>query len=98
MKQDERLRVIRRKTWGKKGRRKKVTGLICRGRVNVMGGIRYSDKKRICYFIEKGTGDIFYEQLKQLNEFVKLEWIQQGNQESNFHQQGPKILIIQGQC
>ena len=30
------LRVIRRKTWGKKGKRKKVTGQRRRGRVNVM--------------------------------------------------------------
>lgn len=88
------LRVIRRKTWGKKGRRKKVTGQRSRGRVNVMGGIRYSDRKRICYFIEKGTGDIFYEQLKQLNEFVKSEWIQQGNQEADFQKFGQKVLII----
>ena len=31
------LRVIRRKTWGKKGKRKKLTGQRRRGRVNVMG-------------------------------------------------------------
>jgi hypothetical protein len=94
VKLDERLRVIRRKTWGKKGRRKKVTGQRSRGRVNVMGGVRYNDRKRMCYFIDKGTGDIFYEQLKQLNEFVKSEWIQQGNEEPDFKERGPKILII----
>lgn len=88
------LRVIRRKTWGKKGRRKEVTGQRSRGRVNVMGGVRYSDRKRMCYFIHKGTGDIFYQQLEQLNEFVKSEWIQQGNQEPDFQEKGPKILII----
>lgn len=42
------LRVIRRKSWGKKGKRKKVTGQRSRGRVNVMGGLRYHDKKRMC--------------------------------------------------
>lgn len=59
-----------------------------------MGGVRYSDRKRICYFIEKGTGDIFYEQLKQLNEFIKTEWVKQGNQEADFPKLGPKVLII----
>ena len=45
------LRVIRRKTWGQKGRRKKVTGQRRRGRVNMMGGLRYKDKKRISFVI-----------------------------------------------
>ena len=88
------LRVIRRKNWGKKGKRKKVTGQRSRGRVNVMGGVRYSDKKRVCFFIEKGNSDIFYEQLIQLNEFVKSEWIEQEKKESDFQALGPKILII----
>lgn len=34
------LRVIRRKNWGKRGRRKNLTGQRRRGRVNVMGEIR----------------------------------------------------------
>jgi transposase len=41
------LRVIRRKTWCKKGNRKKVRGDRRKGRVNVMGGLRYSDKKNL---------------------------------------------------
>lgn len=57
------LRVIRRKTWGKKGLRKKVTGQRRRGRVNVMGGIREYDRKRLCFFIKKGNADTFYQQL-----------------------------------
>lgn len=64
------------------------------GRVNVMGGLRYHDRKRICYFIEKGNGESFYEQLEKLNEYVKNEWIEQGNQAGYFSEQGPKILII----
>jgi transposase len=56
------LRVIKRKNWGKRGQRKKLTGQRRRGRVNVMGGIRESDRKRICFFIKKGNGDTFYEQ------------------------------------
>ncbi len=88
------LRVIRRKTWGKKGKRKKVTGQRRRGRVNVMGGVRFQDRKRVCYFIDKGNSKSFYEQLKQLNDDIKKEWIEQGNIESEFAQNGPKILIV----
>ena len=59
-----------------------------------MGGVRYHDRKRICYFIDKGTGESFSEQLKQLNEFVKKEWIHAGNQEASFPESGTRILII----
>lgn len=59
-----------------------------------MGGVRYSDKKRVCYFVEKGNSDIFYSQLEQLNEFVKSEWIERGNEDNDFQEFGPKILII----
>ncbi|MBD0263343.1 MAG: IS630 family transposase [Tolypothrix sp. Co-bin9] len=88
------LRVIRRKSWGQKGRRQKVTGQRSRGRVNVMGGLRYHDKKRMCYFIEKGNGESFYQQVEKLNEYVKTEWIEQDNKEGDFHVNGSKILII----
>lgn len=88
------LRVIRRKTWGRKGQRKLVTGQRRRGRVNVMGGVRYHDRTRICFFIEKGNGDTFYEQLEQLNESIKKEWVQSGHLEAEFQKLGPKILII----
>lgn len=88
------LRVIRRKTWGQKGKRKLVTGQRSRGRVNIMGGVRSSDRKRICYFIDKGNSDSFYEQLEQLNEFIKKEWVAQGNLEMEFQASGPKILIV----
>jgi Transposase and inactivated derivatives len=88
------LRVIRRKGWGKKGKRQKVTGQRRRGRVNVMGGVRYHDRKRVCYFIEKGNGESFYVQLEQLNEWVRQEWVEQGNRREDFEEKGPKILII----
>lgn len=88
------LRVIRRKTWGKKGKRKKITGQRRRGRVNVMGGIREHDRKRLCYFIKKGNADTFYEQLQQLNDYVKKEWIDKGNLAEHFPRKGPKIVII----
>lgn len=88
------LRVIRRKQWGKKGNRKKLTGQRRRGRVNVMGGLRFSDRKRVCYFIDKGNGDSFYEQLKALNEFVKREWVERGNRVEEYEAKGPKIILI----
>ncbi len=49
------LRVIKRKNWGKRGRRKNLTGQRRRGRVNVMGCIREVDQKRVCFFIKKGN-------------------------------------------
>lgn len=79
------LRVLRRKTWGRKGMLKKITGRRSRGRVNIMGGLRLSDKKRLCYFVEQGNADTFYEQLKQLNEFVRQEWVACGNNALEFH-------------
>ncbi len=88
------LRVIRRKTWGKRGQRKKLIGQRRRGRVNVMGGVRESDRKRICFFIKKGNVDTFYEQLNQFHELMKKEWIEKGNREQDFREKGPKIVII----
>ena len=51
------LRVVRRKQWIKKGKRKKVRGDRRRGRVNVMGCLRATDKKRVTFFVKKGNGD-----------------------------------------
>lgn len=59
-----------------------------------MGGVRYHDRKRMCYFIEKGTSETFKEQVQKLHEFIKKEWIEQGNIEAEFKEKGPKILII----
>ncbi|AFZ11559.1 transposase [Crinalium epipsammum PCC 9333] len=88
------LRVIRRKTWGKKGHRKKVTGQRRRGRVNIMGGLRYHDKKRMNFVIKKGNADVFYEQIKLLNGFLLEEWIEQGKQSEDFAKGSAKIVII----
>lgn len=49
------LRVIRRKTWGKKGKRRKVSGQRRTGRVNVMGGLRYHDRHRLCFLLNAAT-------------------------------------------
>lgn len=88
------LRVIRRRAWTKKGQRKKVKGQRRRGRVNLMGGLRYSDQKRICFMIKKGDSETFYQQLANFNESVKKEWISKENRAEEFQEKGPKILII----
>ncbi len=59
-----------------------------------MGGLRYSDKKRICFVIKKGDSETFYSQLKKLNEEIKKEWVEKGNLEEKFEKEGPKIVII----
>jgi transposase len=88
------LRVIRRKTWGKKGQRKKVTGKRRSGRVNAMGGLRYSDKKRFVEFIKKGTSETFHEVLKVFYQEIINEWVEAGNKAEDFREKGPKIIII----
>jgi transposase len=86
------MRVIRRKNWGKKGKRKHLTGQRRKGHINVMGCIRESDRKRICFFVKKGNGDIFYEQLHQLVENLKQEWIEQSHAPEDFKK--VKIVIV----
>ena len=86
--------MIRRKTWGKKGRRKKITGQRRRGRVNLMGGLRYHDKKRLNFVIKKGDSDTFYEQINALNNSLFQEWRELGNPGKNFAESGIKIVII----
>ncbi|MEH2254710.1 IS630 family transposase [Nostoc sp.] len=88
------LRVIRRKNWSRKGQRKKVTGQRSSGKVNIMGAVRFHDRKRICYFVEKGNSDIFYQQLQQLYEQVFQEWVDLGNKAEDFIDKGPNILIV----
>ena len=88
------LRVIRRRTWTKKGKRKKVKGQRRRGRVNVMGALRYNDQKRICFLIEKGNSETFREQLKKLHEEIHKDWIRAGNSAEDFRKKGPKVVII----
>lgn len=88
------LRVIRRKTWGKKGQRKKVRGDRRKGRVNVMGGLRYSDKKRFVEFLDKGNADNFYKVLLIFYQELIFEWVEAGNQAKDFAEKGAKIVII----
>ncbi len=88
------LSVLRRKLWGKKGSRKKITGQRRKGRVNVMGAIRFSDKKRLVDFVPKGNSDNFYLTLKVLYQEVKYESILAGNKDKDFSNCSPKILIV----
>lgn len=88
------LRVIRRKNWGKKGTRTKVLGQRRQGRVNIMGGLRYHDKKRINFVIKKGNADVFYEQIKSLNDFLLQEWIESGKEIEDFHNDSARIVIV----
>jgi hypothetical protein len=54
------LRVIRRKNWHKKGSPRKVRGDRRKGRVNVMGAVRYSAQKRFVDFLSKSNSESFY--------------------------------------
>jgi transposase len=88
------LRVIRRKNWCKKGKRKKVRGDRKKGRVNAMGALRYSDKKRFIEFVEKGNSESFYKVLKVFYQELKDEWVEAGNSAEEFEEKGAKIVII----
>jgi len=65
-----------------------------KGRVNIMGGLRYHDKKRINFVIKKGNADVFYEQIKRLNDLLLKEWIEQRNKIEYFKKCSAKIVII----
>jgi transposase len=88
------LRVIRRRNWCKKGKGKKVRGDRRKGRINVMGGLRYSDKKRWVEFIQKGDSETFYKVIKGLYKELTREWVEAGNRAEDFAEEGAKIIII----
>jgi len=88
------LRVIRRKNWNKKGRRKKVRGDRRRGRINAMGGVRYSDKKRFVEFLNVSNADNFHKVLKIFYQELINEWVEGGNEAKDFAEKGAKIVII----
>jgi len=88
------LRVTRRKNWCKKGSRKNVRGDRRKGRVNVMGGVRNSDRKRFVEFLKKGNSHNFYKVLKIFYEQLINEWVSAGNQASEFAEKGAKIVLV----
>ena len=59
-----------------------------------MGGLRYHGRKRLCFFVDRGNADSFFEQLAKLNEFVKQEWVDQGNAFELYQQIGPRVVVI----
>jgi hypothetical protein len=69
------------------------TGLSPR-QVNLMGGLRYHDKKRLIFVIKRGESNTFYEQINALNDSIVQEWRELGNQAENFAESGIKIVII----
>lgn len=88
------LRVTRRKNWCKKGTRSKKRGERRKGRINVMGGVRYSDKKRWVDFIPSGNSANFYAVLKNFYGDLRAEWILQGNLAEEFEDKGCKFVLI----
>ena len=88
------LRVICRKTWGRKGNRKKLSGRRLKGRVNVIEALRYSDQKRWVDFMPSGNSESFYTVLKALYEEAKQEWVNLGNLAEDFGAKGAKIVMI----
>lgn len=88
------LRVIRRRAWTKKGKRKQIKGQRRRGRVNVMGALRHSDKKRWCFLVDKGDSLTFYQQVKNFHDALIHEWITAGNKSEDFEEKSAQIVII----
>ncbi|MFB2835942.1 IS630 family transposase, partial [Floridanema evergladense] len=88
------LSVIKRKNWCKKGSRKEVRGDRRKGRINVMGGLRYSDKKRFVEFLDKSNSESFYQVLKLFYQELIGEWVAAGNEADEFAEKGAKIVII----
>ena len=88
------LRVTIRKNWCKKGSRKNVIGDRRKGIVNVMRGVKYSDKKRCVEFLNKGNSNNFYKLLKIFYRELINEWVEAGNQGSQFAEKIAKIVIV----
>ena len=64
------------------------------GKVNVMGGLRYSDKKRFVEFLEKGNAENFYQVLRLFYQELINEWVEAGNSPEDFAEKGAKIVLI----
>jgi len=59
-----------------------------------MGGLRYHDKKRINFVIQKGNAEVFYEQIRLLNNFLLQEWVEKGNKIEKFQSDSAKVVIV----
>ena len=58
-----------------------------------MGGLRYSDKKRFVEFLDKGNSSNFYKFFICSLKWI-YEWVEAGNQASDFAAKKAKIVII----
>lgn len=65
-----------------------------KGRVNVMGAIRYSDKKRFVEFLTKSNSNNFYKVLKLFYQDLISEWVEAGNNREGFTEKGCQIVIV----
>ena len=59
-----------------------------------MGGLRYHDKLSLNFCVEKGSGESFFDSLEKLNNFIKAEWVRQGNKLEFYERIGPRVLVI----
>lgn len=71
-----------------------MTGIRGRERINVMGGLRYHDRKNLSFFVDKGNSESFFESLEKLNQFIKAEWVKQGNKLELYERIGLRVLVI----
>ena len=71
-----------------------MTGIRSRERINVMGGLRYHDRKNLSFFVDKGNSESFFESLEKLNQFIKAEWVKQGNKLALYERIEPRVLVI----
>ena len=60
----------------------------------MMGGLRYHDRKNLSFFVDNGNGESFFESLEKLNQFIKAEWVKQGNKPELYKQIGPRVIVI----
>ena len=65
-----------------------------KGRVNVMGAIRYSDQKRFVEFLTKSNSNNFYKVLKLFYQDLISEWVEAGNNREDFTEKGCQIVIV----
>jgi transposase len=88
------LKPGRGKTWTKKGHRKKISGKRRQGRINVMGGLRFSDKKHYVDFIKKGNSESFFSVLQGFYNHLKYEWAGIDKNPEDFDKSDHKIILI----
>lgn len=59
-----------------------------------MGGVHYHDRLPLSFFVDKGNGESFFEQLVLLNKFVCTEWVEQGDKSKFYKRIGSRVLVI----